>query len=987
MCDNIRRLLWLFLFSLACQAQQADLTTVSLSAERLHSAYAVKDISAVDALWSEHSPQRAAAHTATQKLFADPAISAIRETTVRDPELAGDHVLLVIERETMTASGETRQRLVTEWVREQNEWKIWKEGSPAELAQALIDEGTTLRNRGNPQQALSLLAVASRLAEPSGDAGLQSLILNNTGLVYYDLGDYTLAADSYRAAIALSNAHQDDAGASRALGNLSAVYSIIGDLAQASECLEKSLAIGQKLHDNRLISNAYGNMAINHARQGDYVHALALFQKTRDLLQSGSDKRALAGNLNNIGNVYLWQGDLDQAQDHFQKELSLATEAGLKPLVAVAWMGLGRVAEFRGDLRAAIGNYEKSLAVLNETGNKPFAASDLTYIGSAYSFLGDYKKSVEYFQKGLEIQRSIGAASEGVLTMGRIAEAYNRGGDFAKAADVAAEGRRLAEAAGLREALWRADLQAGRAAQGAGDNAKAETRYRDAIATIEALRQGVAGTESEQESSFEDKVEPYSRMAGLLADTGRGAEAFEFAERAKARVLLDVFQNGRAELPALMTAEERQKDRTLRMRLASLSAQLARARRTNAAAQVLQFTAELKNARLEYDGFENELAARHPRWKEHDGTVEPLGLDGAVATLAGPTAAFVEFVVTDDKVYGFAATGGSTKLRSFTVPISRAKLTEQVRQLQQRLAARNLGFRSSATALYDLLIAPAAVDLAHTRHLVIVPDGILWELPFQALMTPQGRYVLDDCAVSYAPSITALKAMIEVKRQRKSSPASTQLLAMGDPIAERDLGSRVKALYRDQTFEDLPMAKTEVLSLEPIYGKQSHIYVGADARESRFKAEAGSARVLHLATHAVLNDASPLYSYLLLAAEPAGGEDGLLEAREILGMNLNAELAVLSACETARGRVGAGEGVIGLSWALLVSGVPSTVLSQWKVASESTSVFMTAFHQNRKKPMSNAEALRAAALSLRKNPAYQHPFYWAAFTLIGAGLD
>jgi CHAT domain-containing protein len=113
----------------------------------------------------------------------------------------------------------------------------------------------------------------------------------------------------------------------------------------------------------------------------------------------------------------------------------------------------------------------------------------------------------------------------------------------------------------------------------------------------------------------------------------------------------------------------------------------------------------------------------------------------------------------------------------------------------------------------------------------------------------------------------------------------------------------------------------------------------------------------------------------------------VLEARELLRMKLNAELVVLSACETARGRIGEGEGVIGLSWALLVSGVPTTVLSQWKVESKSTSRLMVAFHQNRRKSMSDAEALREAALSTLKLPGFQHPFYWAPFIVIGAGLN
>jgi CHAT domain-containing protein len=248
--------------------------------------------------------------------------------------------------------------------------------------------------------------------------------------------------------------------------------------------------------------------------------------------------------------------------------------------------------------------------------------------------------------------------------------------------------------------------------------------------------------------------------------------------------------------------------------------------------------------------------------------------------------------------------------------------------------------------------------------------------------------LLDDAAVAYAPSLTVLKAMAEVKKQHKETPGKVDLLAMGNPAWEGVGAGNIKAVYRGESLGNLPLAETEVEKLGQIYGaKNSRIYVGRDARESRFKAEAADTRVLHLATHGIVNNASPLYSYLLLAGEAnSSSEDGLLEARELLHMKLQAELAVLSACETARGRVGAGEGMIGLSWALFVSGVPTTVLSQWKVESDSTSRLMVAFHQNRQKNMSDAEALRGAALAIRKDPASQHPFYWAPFIAIGAGL-
>lgn len=179
-------------------------------------------------------------------------------------------------------------------------------------------------------------------------------------------------------------------------------------------------------------------------------------------------------------------------------------------------------------------------------------------------------------------------------------------------------------------------------------------------------------------------------------------------------------------------------------------------------------------------------------------------------------------------------------------------------------------------------------------------------------------------------------------------------------------------------------------ALRAVYGAQrSRVYTRAQAREGRVKAEAGRARVLHFATHGILNNAAPMDSHLVLA-QGDRNEDGLLEAWELMQLDLQTELAVLSACETARGRINAGEGVIGLTWALFVAGVPSTVVSQWKVESASTRDLMIGFHRQLRgtqgaEKATKAEALRQAALKIRNRPQTSHPFHWAGFVLIGNG--
>jgi CHAT domain-containing protein len=173
-----------------------------------------------------------------------------------------------------------------------------------------------------------------------------------------------------------------------------------------------------------------------------------------------------------------------------------------------------------------------------------------------------------------------------------------------------------------------------------------------------------------------------------------------------------------------------------------------------------------------------------------------------------------------------------------------------------------------------------------------------------------------------------------------------------------------------------------------MYGAGSRIVTGTTATESEVKAAASEYRIVHLAAHGFYDDAHPMNSYLQLTHDADDSEDGKLEAREMMSMDLKAEMVVLSACETARGDASGGEGLVGMTWALLVAGVPTAVASQWKVDSESTAELMIQFHRLLRQSnfRAKAKALQRASLSVMKNPQYRHPFYWAGFVMVGTGM-
>jgi CHAT domain-containing protein len=349
---------------------------------------------------------------------------------------------------------------------------------------------------------------------------------------------------------------------------------------------------------------------------------------------------------------------------------------------------------------------------------------------------------------------------------------------------------------------------------------------------------------------------------------------------------------------------------------------------------------------------------------------------------------------------------GSPLVRPYSIPVSWKILTKKVEELHDGLLEGSIGFDIASAKLFQLLLGLAAPALKGMETLIFVPDDVLWEVPFQALKDETGHYLIEKRAIFYAPSLTALREMRQRKLGRISkagisgsnksqAPDSMRtLLAFGDPVFSSRRSAQLETGERNEVLYSLPTTKLEVNTLREIYGPlSSAAYVGSQATEEKAKSEIFKYRVLHFATHGILDETNPLYSRIVLLQPAAtSSEDGFLEAREIMKMDLNADLAVLSACQTARGRISRGEGVIGLNWGLFAAGCPTTVVSQWNVEANSTSRLMIDFHSallsiNRDADhvSRTAEALRQAALKMLKSPDFSRPIYWAGFIVVGDG--
>jgi CHAT domain-containing protein len=292
--------------------------------------------------------------------------------------------------------------------------------------------------------------------------------------------------------------------------------------------------------------------------------------------------------------------------------------------------------------------------------------------------------------------------------------------------------------------------------------------------------------------------------------------------------------------------------------------------------------------------------------------------------------------------------------------------------------------------LFDLILKTPAGDFLETNaELIIVPDGILHYLPFELLVTgyKDGRpkYLIEKFPVAYSSSASVLAPQL-----RKSGRAGKSLLAFGNPshtnmnkgILEwvSDLDP-LKLILRGEKFEPLPNSEFEVKSISCNF-ENSNVYIGENATESRFKESAGDYRFIHLAAHYLSSNDQPMYSKIVMAKSEK--DDGLLQTYEIYNLRLNADLVVLSGCNTGLGKLSRGEGLIGMSRAFLHAGVPSVVVSLWPVEDASTAEFMNNFYICLKKGMSKSRALQQAKIKMLESADIkQDPFYWSPFVLIG----
>lgn len=897
----------------------------------------------------------------------DPAVAALREAAEIWGELGrprGEADALVWLGEALRDAGDLKAAVLVA----RRAAALWESvGEPAKRASALHSAGHYAHFAGLREEALADLRTALSIYREEGLVGGQAHVLNELGLAQVGDGSAEEALQSFDEARRLAEQAGDQALVAEVLATIGNTLGSLGRLEEAIDHHRRSLALYRQIGNQRGEGQALSYLGGVHASLGDHRQALVEYREGLAALRA-IDHGFQAALLTRIGAAHRALDEPELAISHYEEALVQWRRFRLKWGEGLALAELGSLLAERGEVEAGEQDIRQGLALSREIKDTPRIAIALRYLGEVARRRGDWQQAIDHYGEALELWRREGEPRQQASALAGLAKVERA----------------------------RGDLPAARA------------RVEEALALCERLRRNFRG--EELRAQYLSTVRPYYELyleilyeiEGRQPGQGAAAAALEVSERARARVLLDLLAFGRIDPTAGIDPDRRARWGHLRDEISTTSAALLTGASGDRASEL---EAKLRRLEGEREVLAGEIRLAHPNVAE---LALPSPPDAAALTHElGPEEALLEYFLGEERSFLMVATREAVRLYALPPAAELVPAVEELRRLLRQPGHRLGTAPLAAFRLYERLVAPAEAQIASRQRLLVAADGVLHYLPFEALLTapPEADgwhrqpFLLRRWSVAYLPSASVL-AFLRGGRQAPQS-AGRSLLALADPAYGKaasgggasepvgPLGVLVRSAEAEGSgwhLRPLPGSAREAAGIVRLFPpREAALFVGSEAREEILKREAGSARRLHIAAHAVVSEEHPEASAVVLALDDDAAEDGLLQVREIFDLHLDAELVVLSACETALGRQVRGEGMIGFSRAFLHAGARSLAASLWQVEDRSTAKLMIAFYAALRSGEGRAEGLRTAKLALLEQEATAHPYYWASFVLIGEG--
>jgi CHAT domain-containing protein len=876
-----------------------------------------------------------------------------------------------------------------------------------EVATSLNSLGYLLYLAGDYATARPVLERALKIRDQTfrPDHPVIAVTLTNLGLVlHHGVGDYAGARSLYERALqirekALGPSH---ALVAQSLNNLGDLLLDTGNLSAAKPLVERALRIREQAlgPTHPAVAHNLTNLGRLLHLEGDYGAARPLYERALQIREQalGPNHPFVAITLNNFALLYHATGDYTAARRLHERALQIREQA-LCPNHAMVAQSLTNLADTlcdSGNYAGARPLYERAIRIREQTlgPTHPAVAQSLNTLAFLHRTNRNYAAARPLYKRALQIrEQALGPAHPVVgWSLNGLGWLLWYMRDDRGARPVFERTLVIARSTDAPELRWRSALGLGRVHERQGRPLEAIAMYQEAMRTVEkqAGQFGEEGSRT-QYLQAENRLAVYDALAHLLlklheqdSTKGYDRDAFAVLEARKGRIVAEALGAARQKPQDPKAREEAEKAQAKQDRFLALEQALreeqVKASKDQQPDKVQNLTALLAQTKAEYLAQVQAFLARYPQYKSQfvdQQTVDPKLLAKFADRLPAGTMA-VQYFSSPDALYIFVvAPGGRFQVKSQAV--SQAELYALIRQYREyveRGASQRLpwaddgseGYRRDVAPLKQLtqklaahLLGPIEAELTTSRNLVLIPNDLLLYLPIHALTRAQ-----PDGSAHFLAETHAISTLTQLELVDLLSPAqpvaNAPLLALANPDGTLPGASReVRAVQR---------VRPAVTALE-----------GPQATKAQFLSLVAQFPDLHLATHGILDLERPERSYLLMAGSEETGQR--LGIAEIAGLSLRNGLAILSACETAVGEQVPGAALITLAAAFSQAGAQTIVASLWKVNDAATRDFMVAFH--RALPTTGrAAAFQQAQLTVSGNPQTAHPYYWAAFILIGA---
>jgi len=842
-------------------------------------------------------------------------------------------------------------------------------------------------------------------AKEKTNAALKIHKLYNEGKAFSQSGEFQKSIDSYEKSINLARQIGSREHEIKCLRQMSFSYLDLNKLKEFKELNDEAIKIARSINHKVEEIRCLINVGIYHYELNNYSEALDHYEKTLLITKTIGNKKFESYCLNNMGTIYQSSGDYDKALEYLARALVIYKELGAD--ISKVLNNIGTTTRIKGllskkieDFKEAKRYFEECLELTRKTNDKNTEVQALNNIGTIYADLGNltqesvcYHDALKYFQSAYEKAEKINNFEVMGQSLNNIAfvhfnlENYEESIKyFQRAIDRALEIRG-------NQILWEAYLGFGKAYEEQKNYNKAIENYRASIETTENIRSGIVLEQLRAKFLGTDKrIEAYHRLINVFIrlykdnkDKSYAFEAFDYLERAKARAFLDSLELSKIDIPRDADPELLSREKELMKNITEIYSKLLAAEMTPEQRNNLH--EELKAYEEESNALQREMRQKNPDYASLR-YPQIISLEEAQKSLLDSKTAFFAYLIGEENSYAFAITKNDLKI--FPIP-SIESIQKLVAEYLKTITDKDNHNFQLGNELFNQLVFPGLSE--NIKNIIFIPDDILHFLPFETLTTSKegNDWLIKDYKIAYAPSISSLREIAERKNSHRHKPRM-DLLAFGDPdFGTLESDENIRDIFqvffssRSFGFFRLEFSGLEISRISSLFKtKKRTVFRREEASEEQFKNnDLDNYKIIHFATHSIIDERRPLRSSIVLSLDKDPAEDGFLQMREVYNIKLNADLVTLSSCQTGLGELLRGEGIEGINRAFFYAGSSSILMSLWPVNDEASCQLMERFYTHLRSYNSIMDALRKAKLEMIESDVLSHPYYWAGFIASG----